>query len=97
MVELVSWNPSRRFGALNKGDIAVGYDADLVIFDPNETWTIHAEDLFSIQGYTPFEGIELTKRVKSTFVRGHLMYHSGEIVGERLGEYQVRPSKYAEQ
>ncbi|XWX05472.1 dihydroorotase family protein [Aggregatilineales bacterium SYSU G02658] len=92
VVELVSWNPSRRFGLLNKGDIAVGYDADLVLFDPNETWTIHAEESFSTQGYTPFEGMELTGRVRSTFVRGHLVYHNGEIVGEMIGEYQPRPA-----
>lgn len=93
VVALVSWNPSRRFGLLHKGDIAVGYDADLVLFDPNETWTIRAADSFSAQGYTPFEGMELTGRVKSTFVRGHLVYHNGQIVGEMIGEYQVRPSK----
>ncbi len=93
VVELLCWNPSRRFGLLNKGDIAPGYDADLVLIDPDERWTIRAEDSFSTQGYTPFEGIEVTGRVKSTFVRGNLVFHEGEMVGDRIGEYQPRPAQ----
>jgi Amidohydrolase family len=39
MAKLLSWNPSQRFGLLEKGDIAIGYDADLVLVDPNETFS----------------------------------------------------------
>ena len=70
MAELLSWNPSRRFGLLNKGDIAPGFDADIVLVDPHETFTVRAADSESGQGYSPFEGQELTGRVKSTFLRG---------------------------
>ena len=90
---LVSWNPSRRFGLLNKGDIAIGYDADLALLDPDEPWTIHASDSFSTQGYTPFEDITVTGRVKQTFVRGQLVYDHGHIVGAPRGQYQKRPTK----
>lgn len=93
VAELVSWNAAQRFGLLNKGDVAEGYDADLVLFDPDETWTIHGEDSFSAQGYTPFEGIEVTGRTKTTFVRGHRVYDEGEIVGEMQGQYIHRPTK----
>ena len=93
VAELVSWNASRRFGLFNKGDVAEGYDADLVLFDPDETWTIHGEDSFSAQGYTPFEGLEVTGRAKTTFVRGHRVYDNGEIVGEMQGQYIHRPTK----
>lgn len=93
IAELVSWNPSRRFGLLSKGDIAPGYDADLALLDPNARWTIHGEDSFSTQGYTPFEGIEVKGRVKKTFVRGHLVFNNGELVGQPVGEYIPRPGK----
>lgn len=92
VVELVSYNPAMRFGLLHKGDIEIGYDADLVLFDPEETWTIHGEDSFSAQQYTPFEGIEVTGKVKTTFVRGHCVYDNGEMQGEMVGKYQPRPT-----
>src|ERR1700756_3275408 len=53
MAELLSWTPSRRFGLLNKGDIAPGFDADIVLLDPNESFTVHAAESQSHQGYTP--------------------------------------------
>ena len=91
MAELLSWNPAQRFGLLNKGDIALGYDADVVLLDPNETFTVQAANSPSQQGYTPFEGQALTGKVKSTFLRGNLIYDGGDIVGPPLGEYQKRP------
>lgn len=91
MAEMLSWNPARRFGLGNKGDIAPGYDADLVLLDPAETFVVRAAESESGQGYTPFEGQELTGRVKSTFLRGHLVYHNGQILGEPMGVYQKRP------
>jgi len=91
VAELLAWNPSRRFGLHRKGDVAEGFDADLALLDPDETWTIRAEDSFSSQGYTPFEGLEVTGQVKHTFRRGELVYADGKIVGERSGEYLARP------
>jgi allantoinase len=91
MAELVSWNPARRFGLPTKGDIAPGYDADLALLDPAETWTIRAEDSESEQRYTPMEGIEVTGRVKSTFLRGNLVYDKGKVVGDPKGQYLKRP------
>lgn len=90
MAKLLSWNPSRRFGVLTKGDIAIGYDADLVLLDPNETFVVNAADSESQQGYTPFAGMELTGRVKSTFLRGNLIYHNGQILGSPTGRYLKR-------
>lgn len=92
IAELVSWNPSRRFGVLNKGDIAVGFDADLALIDPDESWTIHHGDSLSAQEYTPFEGLEVKGRVKSTFVRGNLVFTNGKITGSRQGQYLNRPN-----
>jgi allantoinase len=90
MAELLSWNPARRFGLDTKGDIAVGYDADLVLLDPNETFVVRAAESASQQGYTPFEGLELTGRVKTTFLRGQRIYDRGEILGVPRGRYLTR-------
>ena len=93
MAQLVCKNPAERYGLLNKGDIAVGYDADLVLLDPDETFTVRAAESESTQGYTPFEGVELTGRVKSTYLRGQLIYDNGNAVGEATGQYLSRPTQ----
>ena len=92
MAELVSWNPSRRFGLLTKGDIAPGYDADLALLDPDRRFTVRAADSPSGQGYTPFEGQELTGQVTATFLRGNLVYGDGRVIGPPLGRYVKRPA-----
>lgn len=92
MAYLTSWNPARRFGLNSKGDIAEGLDADLALIDPRETWTIRARESESTQGYTPFEGMELSARVKATFLRGELICENGNIVGKPRGRYLSRPT-----
>ncbi|OFZ89369.1 MAG: hydantoinase [Betaproteobacteria bacterium RBG_16_64_18] len=93
MAELLAWNPAQRYGLASKGDIAVGLDADVVLVDPHESFVVRAAESPSQQGYTPFEGQELTGRVKSTFLRGQLVYHNGNIVGPARGQYLRRPTK----
>jgi allantoinase len=91
MAELLSWKPAQRFGLASKGDIAPGYDADIAIVDPHESFVVHADQSESVQGYTPFEGVSLTGRVKSTFLRGSLIYDSGNVLGPASGRYLRRP------
>jgi allantoinase len=93
MAELTSWTPSRRFGLHNKGDIAPGFDADIVLVDPNETFTVRSAESESEQGYSPFEGQELTGRVKTTFLRGVPVYQNGNVVGPARGRYLHRPTR----
>ena len=90
MAELLSWKPAQRFGLPTKGDIAPGYDADIVIVDPHESFVVRAAESESEQGYSPFEGIELSGRVKSTFLRGALIYDNGNVVGPAQGKYLRR-------
>ena len=92
MAELLAWNPAQRYGLPSKGDIAVGFDADLVLVDPHESFVVRAAESPSQQGYTPFEGQELTGRVKSTFLRGQLICQNGNIVGPARGQYLRRPT-----
>ena len=77
-------NPAKIFGLFpQKGILEIGSDADVTIFDPNEKWTVRAEQLYSRAGWTPYEGMELTGRVKSTIVRGEVVYDHGNILVER--------------
>ena len=92
IAQLTSLNPARRFGLNSKGDIAEGLDADIALVDPRETWTIRAKDSESTQGYTPFEGLELSARVKATFLRGELACENGNLVGKPRGRYMHRPT-----
>jgi len=92
ITELTAWNPARRFGLGAKGDIAPGYDADLALLDADESFTVRAAESPSAQGYTPFEGLRLTGRVQTTFVRGRLVYDRGKVLGPAGGRYVKRPS-----
>lgn len=91
MAELLSWNPARRFGLHRKGDIDVGYDADIVLMDPSERFRVDSSQSPSTQGYSVFEGHEFQGAVKSTFLRGSLIYEGGEVLGEPEGIYLHRP------
>ena len=91
VAELTSWNPARRFGLLRKGDLAPGFDADIVLVDPDAKFVVRAAESESSQGYTPFEGLELQGKVVSTYLRGELVWHEGKIVGEPRGQYLKRP------
>jgi allantoinase len=89
---LTSWNPARRYGLVDKGDIAPGFDADLAIVDPNRSFVVRANESESAQEYTPFEGMELTAQVRHTFLRGQQILADGNVIGEPSGRYVARPA-----
>lgn len=95
IAELIAATPAKRFGLDTKGDIAEGYDADIVLVDPDETFTVRAADSESTQEYTPFEGAELTGAVKHVWLRGQQILKDGQVVGEPVGQYQSRPTRRA--
>jgi dihydropyrimidinase len=82
LVRLLCRNPADTFGLPQKGRIEPGADADLVVFDPEETHTISAADNLSNADYSVYEGREVTGRVKQTFVRGELVADEGSIVAD---------------
>ncbi|MGZ5195405.1 MAG: dihydroorotase [Ramlibacter sp.] len=92
MARVTSWNPAQRFGLNRKGDIAEGFDADIALVDPARTWTIAAKDSPSTQGYTPFEGLEMSSRVDATFLRGMKIFEDGQVIGKPRGQYLHRPT-----
>lgn len=73
MAEKMSYNPARIIG-IDKGDIQPGKKADVVIFDPNETYKIDKNTFASKGRNTPFDGREVTGRVKMTICDGNIVY-----------------------
>jgi len=86
LAKLSSYNPSHIFGFKDKGEIAVGKDADFVVIDVNSEWEVNKEDLFAKCGWSEYEGIKLIGRPIATFLRGNLVYENGKIIGEAQGK-----------
>jgi dihydropyrimidinase len=81
-VQLTSTTPAKLFGLFpRKGTIAVGSDADVVLFDPTATQTIHAADLHGNCDYTLLEGRSLRGRVAKVFLRGDLIVDGDRWLG----------------
>ena len=74
MAEKMSYNPAKIVG-IDKGDIQPGKKADVVIFDPNETYTIDKNTFASKGRNTPFHGRKVTGRVKCTICDGNVVFN----------------------
>ncbi len=82
VVETCCTNPARIFGcAPQKGTVAVGSDADLVIYDPTKEVTVTNDILHSKIDHTVWEGTKLTGYPVQTYVRGELVYRDGQFLG----------------
>lgn len=83
LVQLLSVNPARIFGLYpRKGALLPGSDADVVIYDPRERWTLGDNDLHSNAGFTPFNGMTVQGHVRTTISRGRIVWHDGEFRGD---------------
>jgi len=82
LVRVMSTNPANTFGLPNKGTLEPGTDADIVVFDPNESFTITANENASKADYSIYEGRDVTGKVTKTLVRGEVIAADGTIVGE---------------
>jgi dihydropyrimidinase len=83
-VDVASTRAAKLFGLFpRKGDIAVGSDADLVIYDPNYRGVISAKSQHVNNDYNGFEGFEIAGRPSIVTVRGKVQVRDGEFTGER--------------
>jgi len=84
MVALMSTNPARIFNLYpQKGTIAVGSDADLVVFDPQTRWSIQAAKLHSRTDHSVYEDVPVVGKPAATILRGEVVALDGEIVAEK--------------
>ena len=70
MVEVLSSGTARMFGLKDKGEIAVGKDADIVVFNPDQKFTVTQSKLHMNVDYTPYEGFEVTGMPSAVYSRG---------------------------
>jgi dihydropyrimidinase len=95
-VELVSTAPAKLFGLYpRKGTIAVGSDADLVIFDPNREEIISAKTHHMRVDYSMFEGIHTMGAPKTVFSRGKAVIDAGKFVGRPGAGQFIRRQTYS--
>ncbi len=83
MVALGSTNPARIFGLANKGKVAVGADADLVVFDPNASGTRGAKQHHSRADRSVFEGFAVKGAPTHTIAGGKVRYANGKLMTEK--------------
>lgn len=76
VVALMSASPAALLG-LDKGTLAAGRDADLILFDPDQAWIIDKTKFASKGRNTPFHGRTVRGRVKYTISRGTIIYQEG--------------------
>jgi dihydropyrimidinase len=90
-VELTSTNHAKIYGLWpHKGSIEVGFDADIVLWDPNKKAKISQKDLHHGSDYTPWEGFEVTGYPMTTISNGTVVYSDGKFVTEPKGKFVHR-------
>lgn len=83
VAKVMSENPARIVGLPDQGrPLEVGEPANLVVVDPDATWTVEGTDLASKSTNTPFEAMTLPAVVTATLLRGKVTAHGGKIAGK---------------
>ena len=82
LMKIMSENTAEIFGLKNKGKIAAGYDADLVIVDMTTAEIISQENVISKCGWTPYEGFEKGGKILTTIVRGNVVFNDGKFINK---------------
>jgi dihydropyrimidinase len=92
MLELLCTNPAKLFGLYpRKGTIAVGSDADVVVFDPEKRHTISAATHHTKVDYNLYEGTEVTRSPEVVLLRGQVLVENGDLVAQPgVGQFVKR-------
>ncbi len=85
MADLMAAGPARIYGAVTKGRIAAGFDADFTLVDLQRERTIENDWIASPCGWTPFAGMQVKGWPVATIVRGHIVMRDDEIVSPPVG------------
>jgi len=89
VVDRMCHAPARAFGIHKRGFIREGYYADLVLVDPQASFTVNKENILYKCGWSPFEGLTFHSSVTHTFVNGHLVWNNGKVDSGRKGQRLV--------
>jgi allantoinase len=92
MSERLSRRPAQLLGeySRNKGELKSGFDADLVIWDPDQEFIVKTEELHHKNKISPYSGLTLSGVVQQTYVRGQLIYDQGRMVQANRGKTILR-------
>ncbi|HJW47669.1 MAG TPA: dihydroorotase [Lysobacter sp.] len=85
VVQKFAHAPAQLFDVKNRGFLREGYAADLVLID-DTPMTVHADDVLSKCGWSPFEGTTFHSRVASTWVNGVLVWDGRQLIGDAAGQ-----------
>ena len=92
IADLTSRQVAKRFRLDQKGEIAVGYDADFTIVDPAGNETVTTESLLYRHRHSPYVGRKLRGRIVRTVLRGQTIYCDGKLAAQPMGQL-VRPNR----
>jgi allantoinase len=87
LASLLAAAPARRFNIPHKGAIALGYDADLVLLDPDERHTLRVSDLHQRHKTSPYLHTTSRGRVRRTLRRGETIFLDGRITAQEKGRF----------
>lgn len=92
--QLASWfseHPAKLLGLdRQKGKLALGFDADIVVWDPNAAFAVDANALYHRHKISAYDGQQLLGVVKQTYVRGVCVFDQNKISGTPMGQLLVR-------
>jgi len=80
LVQAMSFRPAERLGFSKKGRLEPGYDADFVVYDPSDSWTVSPAECFHRHPVSVYDGLHVRGRVKATYVRGQIVFEKGQPV-----------------
>ncbi|MEO6693919.1 MAG: amidohydrolase family protein [Ignavibacteria bacterium] len=89
--KLMSENTANFIGlGKQKGKIKKGYDADILVFDPDKKFIVEEKNIFHKHKITPYAGEELYGVVETTYLRGEKIYENGKIISRSMGKVVLR-------
>jgi allantoinase len=95
--KMISTKPAEIFKLKNKGSIKVSFDADIILLDPNKSYTVQSEDLYYRHPHSPYIGRKINCRVTKTFVRGQQVFDlEMGIVSQPIGKFISAKSSLVE-